>query len=235
MLYNLPYELQVKKLSYLTDVLVQQVGMRLTSFRAGRWGLDRSTIRALMACGYTVDSSVTPFVSWKLYDGPSFDGKPFVPFLVRDVRKDSGVNGAGFVLEIPATIGYNRWPFERYRQLELLLERASSWFPANALAARLNIMKKIWLSPETNSASSMLIVSKLLIDRGIQVLNLTFHSNSLMPGLTPFVKNEDDLERFYDRLRTYLHGLSQIAHVKPAGLSEMRALLGREDSSLHGV
>ena len=66
---NLPYELQVEKLAHLTDFLEHRTGQRPRSFRAGRWGLNNETFRALIAYDYAVDSSVTPFVSWKAYEG----------------------------------------------------------------------------------------------------------------------------------------------------------------------
>ena len=70
------------------------------------------------------------------------------------------------------------------------------WFHVKGLAARLNIMRKIWLSPELNDATSMIVLSRLLIKHGVRVLNMTFHSCSLIPGLTPFVTSEDGLERY---------------------------------------
>ena len=225
MLSNLPYELQVEKLAHLTDFLEHRTGQRPRSFRAGRWGLNNETFRALIAYGYAVDSSVTPFVSWKAYRGPAFDEMPFVPFLMREARKDAGNNGYGSLVEVPATIGYNRWPFRRCRQLEKKLHRLPSRFHAKGLAAKSNILRKIWLSPEIDSAINMIALSRLLIKHGIRVLNVTFHSSSLMPGLTPFVTSGNALEKFYKRLTDYFDGLYRLAEVKPMVLSAMAGFI----------
>lgn len=225
MLSNLPYDLQVEKLAHLTDFLEHRIGQRPRSFRAGRWGLNNDTVRALMACDYVVDSSVTPFVSWKAYEGPAFDNMPFVPFLMRDARKAAGNNGCGSLLEVPATIGYNRWPFKRCRQWEHTLHRLPSRFHANGLAAKWNILRKIWLSPEINNARSMIALSRLLIKHGVKVLNVTFHSSSLLPGFTPFVPSVNGLEKFYKRLTDYFDDLYRLAEVKPMVLSAMAEII----------
>ena len=125
------------------------------------------------------------------------------------------------LLEIPATIGYNRWPFKRCRQLENKLHRLPSRFHVKGLAARLNIMRKIWLSPEIDNAMNMTLLSRLLIEHGVRALNVTFHSSSLMPGLTPFVTSVNGLEKFYRRLTDYFDGLYRLAEVKPMVLSAM--------------
>ena len=225
MLSNLPYELQLEKIAHLTDFLEQRIGQRPRSFRAGRWGLGKDTVRALLACDYGVDSSVTPLVSWEVYGGPVFDEMPFTPFMMHKIGEAGSEDTNRSILEIPATIGYNRWPFERYRHLEVLFEGLPSWLHAKGLTARLNIMRKIWLSPELNTATSMIVLSKLLIKHGARILNLTFHSSSLMPGLTPFVTSEHGLDRFYKRLADYFDGLYRLGDVKSMVLSGMASLI----------
>lgn len=150
---------------------------------------------------------------------------PFVPFLMHEVRKAVGKDGPDSLLEIPATIGYNRWPFEKYRHLEVILDGLPTWSHAKGVAARLNVVRKIWLSPEIDNATRMIVLSRLLIEGGVRVLNMMFHSSSLMPGLTPLVTSEDDLERFYQRLTDYFDGLYRLADVKPMVLSEMAGLI----------
>jgi hypothetical protein len=150
---------------------------------------------------------------------------PFVPFLIHEARRTVSEDTNCSILEIPATIGYNRWPFERYRHLEVILDGLPTWSHAKGVAARLNIVRKIWLSPEIDNATSMIVLSRLLIEGGVRVLNMTFHSSSLIPGLTPFVTSEDELESFYKRLADYFDGLYRLADVKPMVLSEMAGLI----------
>src|SRR2546422_322612 len=77
MLKNLPSHLQLRKVQCLTDTLAEVFGTAPTTFRAGRWGLGQATVRALIRCGYHVDSSVIPYVNWEeTDDGPTFMGAP---------------------------------------------------------------------------------------------------------------------------------------------------------------
>ena len=81
MLKNLPAELQLSKLRRLTKALEEAFDSTPRAFRAGRYGLGRDTVAALLCCGYRVDSSVSPFLSLKrLDDGPTFVGAPMVPY-----------------------------------------------------------------------------------------------------------------------------------------------------------
>ena len=41
----------------------------------------------------------------------------------------------------------------------------------------------------------------IAVDDGLPVIVLSFHSPSLVPGHTPYVRTEADLDRFYDWLR----------------------------------
>src|SRR5439155_10583932 len=111
MLKNLPAELQLAKLRELTAALEQAFGRTPRSFRAGRYGLGPDTVASLGACGYRVDSSVSPFINLeKMDDGPTFVGAPITPYRLgdHDVRQpDPG----GPVLEIPLSYGFNRNPF----------------------------------------------------------------------------------------------------------------------------
>src|SRR5262245_23209836 len=69
----LPADLQLAKLYTLTAELETVFGVQPRAFRAGRYGLGRESVAALLRCGYQVDSSVTPFLSWQAFDdGPSF-------------------------------------------------------------------------------------------------------------------------------------------------------------------
>src|SRR5207302_1313460 len=81
MLANLPARLQLAKVERLTDTLRRAFDAAPVSFRAGRYALGPETVAALIRCGYRVDSSVTPYVSWEGFDdGPSFVGAPLGPY-----------------------------------------------------------------------------------------------------------------------------------------------------------
>src|SRR5439155_26118669 len=77
MLKNLPPLLQFAKLERLTATLREAIRPPPLAFRAGRHGLGRAPVPALIRCGYQVDGSVTPVVSWQAFhDGPTLVGRP---------------------------------------------------------------------------------------------------------------------------------------------------------------
>jgi len=80
-LCNLPENLQRAKLKWLTDRITKLFGVRPTSFRAGRYGLDHRGFSILNELGYLVDSSVLPFKDDSLAGGRNFERAPFVPYI----------------------------------------------------------------------------------------------------------------------------------------------------------
>ena len=225
MLGNLSYELQLEKIFFATDFIEKRFGLRPISFRAGRWGLGRNTIRALMSCGYQVDTSVTPFLSWEADGGPPFVSETIDPYFINLTNETLGQIDENAILEIPATIGYSRWPFKRMRSIERMIEDLPACLHAKGLANRLNIVRKISLDPEAENIGNMLLLSRLAIEKGIKVLNVFFHSNSLVPGLSPFIKTETELNELYDRLSRYFESLLSFADVRPVELSKIRQMI----------
>ncbi len=227
MLKNLPAALQLAKLERLTATLREATGTPPAVFRAGRYGLGPGTVAALIRCGYRVDSSVTPFVSWERYDnGPSFVGAPLGVYrLARegDVRVPEP---HGPVLEIPMSIGYSRAPFGVWDRVQRLLERRGVRpLHLAGLASRAGLIRRIFLSPEMHSAADMLTLSRRLIDHGVRHLHLFFHSPSLRPRLSPYSPDSTSVERLYHALASYLERLARITPLTFVTLSEAAARL----------
>jgi len=228
MLKNLPAELQRAKLERLTAVLEETFGRPPVAFRAGRYGLGRDTVAALQCCGYRVDSSVSPFVSLETVDdGPTFVGAPIVPYRLapdRDVREPAP-NGP--VLEIPLSYGFNRGPFSFWDPTRRVLEATPfRWFHLAGIAARAGLLKRVSLSPEYQAVGDMLTLSRRLLEHGVRHLQLSWHSPSLKPGLSPFAATAADVARLYDCVEGYLNGLSRLMPLTFVTTSEAAAVLG---------
>src|SRR4030065_392445 len=69
---------------------------------------------------------------------------------------------------------------------------------------RMKIINKIWLSPEVTEWEKMVGLAKTMEDDGYEVLNMFFHSPSLMAGCTPFTKTEKEVEEFIHRIEKFL-------------------------------
>lgn len=230
MLKNLPYELQLAKIKTLTDQLERSFGTRPKSFRAGRWGLGPDTVEALVACGYEVDSSVTPIMSWlDEGEGPSYESAETELYWYPRRGDEKSGKPDQKILEVPVSIGYNRWPFDFWHRFYTWL--AHPWLkPLHpiGLLNRSGILRKIWLSPEMNSSKDMIKLTDTLTIHGISVLNFTFHTPSLLPGKSPFIRNSDDLENFYSEITNYFEYLSQATRFESLTLSEVRKAFDKD-------
>jgi peptidoglycan/xylan/chitin deacetylase (PgdA/CDA1 family) len=162
---NVPDEYQ--HLERVTSLYEQALGSAPRSYRAGRYGANDRTLATLQRLGYTVDTSVTPYVNWSPQGGPDYTTHPIKPYWVGDV------------LEVPVTILGPRawWPFNgwsRYR----------------------------WLRPSTATVEQLRRIVDDAADRGLEVLNMMFHTMELIPGASPYVRTSVGAQLYLRRLET---------------------------------
>ena len=207
MLCNLPAELQNEKLTQLHEAIVESFGCVSTTFRAGRWGYGQHAAASLHSLGYKVDTSVLPYVDWTQQYGPNFSVADPAPYRFHHDHIFTA-HPSGPMLEVPATIGFaglTSSNFEAANRMHHRLTRS----PYNLVRAagvlhRCGVLQKIWLSPENSTGDEMITLARSMMQKGAQVLNLFFHSPTLQPGLTPFVKTESERRDFMERLRIFL-------------------------------
>lgn len=204
-LCNLPAELQREKIAWLTERIADRFGRRPTSFRAGRYGLDDTGARLLIEFGYTVDSSVIPFTDYSHDGGPNFTDAPYQPY-----RIDSELcqpSASGPLLELPVSVGYNWRDFRRAdRWFRLCQDGIRRQMHLEGLLNRLGMLQRIKLSPEQATAAQMNVLVDRLLEQGSRAVVLMFHSSSLLPGASPYVRNESELQEFWRRLeQTFRH------------------------------
>ena len=197
------------KLAHLTGLFTDVFQFRPRSFRAGRWGLGPSVARPLSLLGYEVDASVSPFMDWSADGGPDFSRALQIPYRF-DPNDPLSPELEGSLVEVPTSIGFLWGPQRLSASTRAILERSP--------AARLKIvglldvfgpLTKRWLSPETSTTREMIRLTKALVRSGVRALDFTFHSPSLLPGATPFVKSEEGRVRFIQRIRSFLEFCSQ--------------------------
>jgi polysaccharide deacetylase len=229
MLNNLPASVQLSKLRQLTERLEDAFGRAPASFRAGRSALGSSTIDVIRQCGYTIDSSVMPFYDLSSVHGPTFVGAPNRAYCIGEHGDALVPLDAGPILEIPVSSGYSRVPFDLwdaiYRRLGSRLGRA---LRLPGLASRAGVLSKIALKPELESVSDMLKLSRTLIEQGASHLQIMWHSPSLLPGTSPFVRTPAERDRLLARIRGFIEGLRQTGPVRFVTLSEAARGLARE-------
>ena len=70
--------------------------------------------------------------------------------------------------------------------------------------SRLGLLERIRLTPEGIDHGAHRRLTRSLIAQGCRVFSLTYHSPSLEPGNTPYVRDRDELASFLKTLERYL-------------------------------
>jgi hypothetical protein len=193
---NLPPALERAKIATLTETIAAAFGFRPTVFKGGRYGFGPHTATALVEHGYEVDCSFVPHASFAADGGPSFYGRSASPFWLDPGRR---------LLEIPLTSGFTG-PFAAAaeRRAGLFDSDAAKRLHVPGILARLGLAERIRLSPEGHSVAEQCRLLATLAGRGQTLFTLAYHSPSLSPGHSPYVRTEADLTAFLANLEAVL-------------------------------
>jgi hypothetical protein len=192
---NLDRDLELRKLSLLTEAITETFGRRPTIYKAGRYGIGPNTTGILEQLGYEIDLSVCPGLDFREDGGPDFVSFPPEPYWF---------GSEGSLLEIPCTAAFvgalHRFgpPLRR-----LSLSPLGTRLRLKGILARLGLLDRLRVSPEGFDLEQQIACTRALLRRGVKVMNLTFHSPSATPGFTSFVRDEAGLHAFHDLLRRY--------------------------------
>lgn len=207
---NLPEELEREKFIRLRDRISSAFGASPLVYRAGRYGLGPNTASILRDCGVPVDTSVRARFDYSGNGGPNYREHPLCPYWVDEERR---------LLELPLTTVY----WGPLRQLGNViyphLWRAPS---LRGVLARAGMLERIPLTPEGVTAEEALRGVDIALDEGLPVLVFSFHSPSLAPGHTPYVRNDEDLDALYDWWRTLFSHLARRG-IQPTNIHEIMA------------
>lgn len=206
---NYPPAVERAKLEGLTSLFRAAFGEAPRSFRAGRFGIGPHSLSFLAELDYAVDSSVSPLKDWSKQGAPAASflhapTQPYWPVLETPARAAAE---PGSLLEVPVTILPSR-----LARLPLL---------GAGLEPR-------WLRPTHGSAESLVAVARdeLARWRGRQrpvVLNCMFHNVEIMPGLSPYAKNEAAADAILKRLAALL-AFARAEDIPVVGLADIAGL-----------
>jgi hypothetical protein len=204
MMCRLPEEVNHAKLCVLGDLFQAHFHSRPRAFRAGRWGFGPSVARPLVHLGYEGDFSVSPFMDWTSIGGPDYTRAPRRPYRFEPEEPFRAAK-EGSLVEVPTSTGFLRGPQSSSAVLRRALER-SCLARVKVVGAldSLGLLARRWISPENTSGTDMVRLANTLVRSGFQVLDMTFHSPTLLPGATPFVHDERDKGRLLRRIERFL-------------------------------
>lgn len=190
---NLSPALEAAKIRVLKDEIRQTFGVEAKAYKAGRYGIDARGAETLESLGFDVDLSVNPHNDFTESSGPSFTAFDASPFFFAG-RRDR-------LFFLPCTVGYVGLAGSAGKYLHQLAS-AKPLEPLHAVGvlARSGITNRVMLSPEGNTLSEMKALASALHGRGCRTFSLTFHSPSVEPGHTPYVRTEADMREFLDCL-----------------------------------
>lgn len=199
---NLPVALQRAKLAALTGQIERSTQVRPRIYRAGRYGIGADTAALLAEAGYRLDVSVRARFDYSTERGPDFSGHPLWPWRVSER-----------LAALPLTAGWSG-PLARWPML------------ARAPFARRGVWRTP-LTPEGVAVDQALQAIRALLDSDLAIFSLSFHTPSLVPGHTPYVRDKADLKTFWAWWEA-VFALFAKAGVKPARGSEIVAVLHGE-------
>lgn len=192
---NLPPALEAAKLDALTARIEAVLGERPRIYQAGRYGIGPATAGLLAARGYLVDASLAPPFDYRGQGGPDFTRVGPLP---------RWLGCAPPLLAIPVTgallgrAGSLTRPLYRAATSALLHPTRLA-----GLLARAGLAERLRLSPEGHALADLQRLTHALADQGCRVFTLSFHSPSLVPGHTVYVRSEGDRRALLQRLTDY--------------------------------
>jgi hypothetical protein len=206
-------EIETEKLQNLTEIYRRAFRRAPKAFRAGRFGAGSNTISILERLGYTVDSSVTPYIFWNYAEGKADFRRacnhPYYPS-----EDDITTKGGSKILEVPVSIV----PHYYYKLLDRMSRSISG-----SLCALNDMFYCIWISPvESDYFRLRYGINKSLRcdpDSHVLVLNMMFHSMDVIPGASPAIKADSKKNVVLKRLDSILE-LCERKNFKFATLSE---------------
>ena len=195
---ELPIDFLTEKIKTLTDQIESSFGKRPLSFRSGRFGYNKAIGKVLIESNYIVDSSVTPYVSWKKNKGiPRGEGGPdFIncsPFPSRyNFTNES-------VLEIPVTILPTKFPLNRSNSLSRYhFRNVNNNIILKVLRKVFFYNQPLWFRPYLSTGISDF---EELIKEAKRIrlpyLVMMFHSSELMPGCSKYRPDKNSVEMLY--------------------------------------
>ena len=184
---NLPEALEKEKLAVLKQTILNNFNIEPIAYKAGRYGFGPNTAKTLRKLGFKVDLSVCPPLDSRADGGPDYRRYSADPYWF-------GEKGAE-ILEIPCTGAFVGWAHSIAVPLFEIAQKLKA-FKAPGILSRICAVDRLMLSPEGFNTEEHIKLTRFLYNCGVRTFTWSFHSPSVVPGNTSYVKDSKELEEF---------------------------------------
>ena len=190
---NLDAMIERDKLRLLKEKIEDVFGFSPVSYKAGRYGFGPATTGTLEVLGFQIDLSICPAFDHSGDGGPDFSREGAAPFWFGSEAR---------LLAIPLTGAFVGWGGRASPTLYSVAKRLEN-LKVPGILSRLRLVDRLVLSPEGYSPKEHRAITKFLYARGLRTFTWSFHSSSVEPGNTSYVRTKRDLDQFLDSFRRY--------------------------------
>ena len=191
-LIEYPYEVMREKFKVTYDLIAENFGIKPVSHRAGRWAMNADYFKLLKEFDVKVDCSYTPLTSWAhcpgetIPSGSDYSNESLYPTLIDGI------------LEVPFSSRKNciavNGSFKH--RVKVLLEG-----------------ELIELRPASNTLAQMKKMCKIVArDSKADCIEFMIHSSELMPGGSPYFKDEQSVNRLFETMTGLFDAASQMGY-----------------------
>lgn len=219
---NIPVDLERRKNEGLIAAIEASIGVRPRIYKAGRYGLDLRRADMLAGLGFLVDTSVMPYHDYStMGGGPDFFGLPDRPFWLDRSRTLLGLPSTQGLLGLLA----GRLPDAALRRL---YTPYMTQLRVPGVLARLGLLERLRLSPEGFNFDAARRLVDARAAAGPSCFVVSFHSPSLRPGCTPYVRDQQGLGQLLDDLYDTLDHLVRVVGAEPVSVLDLYARFREE-------
>ena len=192
---NLPAPLEETKLQELLAAITRNFGTRPHIYKAGRYGLGPNSAKTLCEAGFTIDLSLCSAFDFRGDGGPDYSLHDARPYFSGPEQSLLGIPTTGAFVGRAGAYSPGLYRLANTPTLRSLR--------TPGILSRLGIVERLLLSPEGHAFEDLVRLTHSLFRCGIRTFSFSFHSPSMRPGCTPYVRNERELHEFLNTCRRY--------------------------------
>ncbi len=211
---NLTPELERGKLMHLRNTITDAFGQQPTVYKAGRYGFGPNTEHILAELGFEIDLSVSPPIDHRADGGPDYSDFSAQPFWF----------GPTSSLEIPTTGAFVGWAHGVAKPLFNVASKLNK-LKVPGILSRLQAVDRLMLSPEGFDSEEHIRLTRFLFRQGVRTFTWSFHSPTVVPGNTDYVKTEAQLEQFLASFKTYFDFFFNELGGQPSSPTRLKRLM----------